>query len=154
MPNERNYVPGAKIIGYNVSPAPDGGFYETPIYAESVSSIQVAMPQDFEDESYGTAAFYDDTEETPVEDNQPAKLNQERKSNRRSSLRGNPLAKAAFYLAGVTTVIYGTDVGVTYLKESRVVSPVDAYKDFTELPTLVKPVIDGAQTLIRFASGK
>lgn len=153
MPNERNYVPGAKIIGYNVSPAPDGGFYETPIYAESVSSIQVAVPQDFEDES-DIPAFYDDTAETPVEDNQPAKLNQEHKSNLKSSLRGNPLARAAFYLAGATTIIYGTDVGVTYLKESRVVSPVDAYKDFTELPTLVKPVIDGAQTLIRFASGK
>ena len=146
--------PSRKIVGYNVDQAPDGSFIETPIYAELAPTAHIDTAQDHEDDLYDASTTYDETDDMHEQEDQPAQSPAERKGNPKSTSRGNPLAKAAFILAGMTTVIYGTDVGVTYIKDAKVISPVDAYKDLTELPGFVKPTIDTAQSVIKFVSGK
>ena len=140
------------IIGYNVRQMPNGGFVETPIYAEPTSVVRRDAVQDF-DESYDAVAAYSDIDEAEVEYDQPVRQSKERKVNSKPSIRGNPLAKAAFILLGATTVVYGTDAGITYLKDDKLISPVDAYKDFIELPSLVKPAIDTVQGVAKLIGG-
>lgn len=146
--------PNRKIVAYNVDQAPDGSFIETPIYAEPAPAAHIDTTQDHEDDLYDAGIAYDETDDVYEQEDQPAKSHSERKGNPKSTTRGNPLAKAAFILAGMTTVVYGTDVAVTYIKDTKVISPVDAYNDLTELSGLVKSTIDTAQSVIRFVSGK
>jgi hypothetical protein len=64
------------------------------------------------------------------------------------------LAAAAIALGGLT-VMYGTDAGIRHFRDGEeIISVADAYQDFTELPLLVKPIVDMVQSISNFTGGK
>ncbi|HEX7483770.1 MAG TPA: hypothetical protein VF281_01330 [Candidatus Saccharimonadales bacterium] len=154
--NEHLPVNGLRLTSFNVRPDGKGGYQEIPIY-EPVN--QVVLDTAYEDayEQPDDISTYQNeavTEEMIDETSPKAKISRERAANPRSTTGGKTLAKVAFALVGATSLIYATDVGVTYVKDSKVISPVDAYEDAMQLPGLVKPAVDTVQGLINFVGNK
>jgi hypothetical protein len=131
---QRNYSQShGEIIGYDVDVV-DGQLRETPIYELHPAPTPAQPSTEYE---------------APL--TQMAKI--ERVANRTRTFRGKSLASASIFFASVAGVMYAGDAVSTFAQEQRLISPLDAYEDFTELPSLIGPAIDKAQAVIEVFNG-
>lgn len=133
MDRQRNYSDSqGEIVRYEVDIV-DGKFVKTPIFNQ--------QPEVF-------------TAHIPIEEVAPDRASSivESVPNRPRNFRGKSLATASLFFAGLLGVTYGSDAAVTYVKENKIISPLDAYQDFTELPHLVGPIVDTIQTVTNIAN--
>lgn len=133
MDKQRNYnQPQGEIIGYKVDVV-DGELRETPIYEQRPTPV--ATP-------------------TPLEDTRVIEWSHklERVSNRTRGFRGKSLATFSLCVTGLTGIAYISDVASTYIQEQKIISPLEAYGDFTELPHLVGPLVDTIQTVTKITN--
>ncbi|HEV7951751.1 MAG TPA: hypothetical protein VGO98_00020 [Candidatus Saccharimonadales bacterium] len=134
MDKQRNYnQPARKLIGYEVDVV-DGKLCETRVY-----------------EPYSEPA---PVEQASTKEALPAKqpVKTERAATQPRNFRGKSLASASIFFASVAGVMYAGDAISTYAQEQKIISPLDAYEDFTELPSLIGPVIDKIQTIAKVIS--
>jgi hypothetical protein len=135
MDKQRNYsLPGGKIIGYEVDVV-NGKLCETPVYEQGPTPTLT---------------------EASIEDQAPHMQQPpivERAESRTRNFRGKSLASASIFFASLAGVMYVSDAGSTFVKEHRIISPLDAYEDFTELPGLIGPAIEKIQTVAKVING-